>query len=183
MSCLFLFLLTAETVGVFLWLKWKGWSWSTEHFPGCSSVFDVCWPKTCLFPWNPDWVYTSPFQPLDSLSVTLGLWQWLDRLTHRGPLSMNKSWLCKRDELWAEIGSEEKVLNSPCVPAACPGLLPLQKVKLHLKAFFLPVIKTYTFIKEAAGFQIETGNHYYWNQRATMICTPTLLSPSHLSFF
>lgn len=104
-----------QLVTVFPWLKRKGWSWWTEHFPGCNSVFDVCRPKTCLFLWNPDWAYTSPFWPLDSLSVTFGLWQWLDRPTNRGLLSMNKGWLCKRGELWAEIRSEEKVLNSSSV--------------------------------------------------------------------
>lgn len=67
----------------------------------------------------------SPEICTESILVHFDLWTpyqspWVsdsswERPTHRGPLSVNKSWLCKSDELWAEIPSEEKVLNSSSV--------------------------------------------------------------------
>lgn len=121
----------------FHWLQLKGWSWWIEHFTGRNSVFEVCRPKRCLFHLKSDYQSILTFGLLISHLQSLSVAGKAD--SQRSALQWTKACYVK-DEQWAEIRSDEKVLNSSSVPAARPGLLPLQKVKFHPKTLSLPVI-------------------------------------------
>lgn len=110
--------------------------------------------KKMLSPLKPEWPHTSPFWPLDSLSVTFGLCQQLDGQPTEVHSPVNKGLLCKREELRAEIRSEEKVLNSSSVFQQCvQDCCHYKKWNFTRKHFLCPWFKHIPSLRKQLSFR------------------------------